>query len=152
MTEHKPVAEQNIEAAIQQINLSYNAEQDRLLFKVGLSDNSELLVWLTNRITNIIWQLLNNETNIPSATSIRVDAPPQQAVAQFNQELQVAQTLQKLDFATEYQPRPALRNDGAVLAINAITVAYAGKPATLEMTCLEGVTPTSSHSRNPGSM
>ncbi len=140
MTEHKPVAEQNIEAAIQQINLSYNAEQDRLLFKVGLSDNSELLVWLTNRITNIIWQLLNNETNIPSATSIRVDAPPQQAVAQFNQELQVAQTLQKLDFATEYQPRPALRNDGAVLAINAITVAYAGKPATLEMTCLEGVT------------
>ena len=45
MAENKP------EAAIQQINLGYNTEQDRLLLRVGLADNSELLVWLTNRIT-----------------------------------------------------------------------------------------------------
>ena len=52
------------EAAIQQINLSYSVEQDRLLLRVGLADNSELLVWLTNRFTRLLWQLLNGEANI----------------------------------------------------------------------------------------
>ena len=51
MTARAPMAENKPEAAIQQINLGYNTEQDRLLLRVGLADNSELLVWLTNRIT-----------------------------------------------------------------------------------------------------
>ena len=140
MTDSQPIAKQMLEAGIQQINLSYNTEQDRLLFRVGLSDNTELLVWLTQRITKMIWQLLNHETNLPSAASIRVDAPPAKAVEQFKQEVQATETLNKLDFATEYKPRPAVRNDGAMLAINAVTVAVAGKSPTLEMPCLEGVT------------
>jgi hypothetical protein len=37
------------DVGIQQINLSNLTEQDRMLFKVGLSDNNELLVWLTYR-------------------------------------------------------------------------------------------------------
>ena len=53
------------EAAIQQINLGYNVQQDRLLLKVGLADNSELLVWLTYRITKQLWQMLNGETHLP---------------------------------------------------------------------------------------
>lgn len=140
MAENQPVAKATPEAGIQQINLSYNADQDRLLLRVGLSDNTELLVWLTQRITKMIWQLLNNETNLPSATSIEVNAPPAQAVAQFKQEMQATETLNKLDFATEYHPRPAVRNDGPMLVTSAITVAVEGKPPTLEMPCLEGVT------------
>lgn len=134
------IIDQTKEAAIQQVNLGYNAEQDRLLFKIGLSDDTELLVWLTNRIAIMIWQLLNNETSLPSATSIDSNAAPQQAVAQFKQELQSAQTLEKLDFKTEYQPRQTMRNDGVLLATNAITVATENKKITLEMPCLEGVT------------
>ena len=134
------ISHQLKEAAIQQVNLGYNAEQDRLLFKIGLSDNTELLVWLTNRITQMIWQLLNNETSLPSATSIDSKAAPQQAVAQFNQELQAVQTLQKLDFKTQYQPRNVMRNDAALLATNVITVATENNKATLEMACLEGMT------------
>ena len=133
-------ADQTKEAAIQQVNLGYNVEQDRLLFKIGLSDNTELLVWLTNRITKMIWQLLNNETSLPSATSIDANAAPQQAVAQFKQELQAVQTLQKLDFKTEYQPRQVMRNDGALLATNAITIATENNKKTLEMVCYEGMT------------
>ena len=90
------------EAAIQQINLGYNAEQDRLLFRVGLSDNTELLVWLTNRITNMMWSLLTGEAHLPTATSIQAATPPEQAVEQFKQEMQAVDALQKMDFKTEY--------------------------------------------------
>lgn len=139
MTAQNPSVANKPEAAIQQINLSYNAEQDRLLLRVGLADNSELLVWLTNRITKQLWQLLNGETNIPTATSIQTETPPQQAVEQFKQEMQVSETLQKMDFATEYQPRKEVVNEGAMLAINILLVSYEEKPPTLEMPCLEGV-------------
>ena len=128
------------EAAIQQINLGYNAEQDRLLFRVGLSDNTELLVWLTNRITQMMWSLLTGEAHLPTATSIQVQTPPQQAVDQFKQEAQAVDALQKMDFKTEYQPRPEVRNDGAMLAINVVLISQENKPSSLEMPCLEGVT------------
>lgn len=128
------------EAAIQQINLGYNTQQDRLLLKVGLADNSELLVWLTSRITKQVWQLLNNETHLPTATSINAETPPQQAVEQFKQEVQASEALQKLDFATEYQTRKEVVNDSAMLAISVLLMRVDGKPPSLEMPCLEGIT------------
>jgi hypothetical protein len=140
LTAQNPSAVNKPEAAIQQLNLSYNAEQDRLLLRVGLADNSELLVWLTYRITKQIWQLLNGKTHIPTATSIQAETPPQQAVEQFKQEMQVAETLQKMDFATEYHPRKEVVNDGAMLAINVSLSSHEEKPSTLEIPCLEGIT------------
>ena len=127
------------EVVIQQINLSYNAEQDRLLLRVGLADNTELLVWLTNRITKSIWQLLNGETHLPTATSIQVETPPQQAVAQFKQEVEAVEKLQKMDFATAYQPRTEVVHDAAMLAISVLLINIVDKPPALEMPCLEGV-------------
>jgi hypothetical protein len=138
MTE-KSALEAKPEAAIQQINLGYNAEQDRLLLRVGLADNSELLVWLTYRITKQLWLLLNGETNLPTATSIQIEMPPEKAVAQFKQEMQAVETLQKMDFATEYQPRKEVVNDGAMLAISLVLTSYQEKPPTLEIPCLEGI-------------
>lgn len=125
------------EAAIQQLNLGYNAEQDRLLFRVGLSDNTELMVWLTLRVTKQLWALLNGETHLPTASSIQVETPPEQAVQQFQQEMQVAETLQKMDFATEYQPRPQVRNEGAMLATG-LQLRDDGVKH-LDIACLEGV-------------
>jgi hypothetical protein len=63
--------------------------------RVGLADNSELMVWLTYRITKQLWQLLNGETHLPTANSIQPETAPQQAVEQFKQELEVTETLQK---------------------------------------------------------
>ena len=128
------------EAAIQQINLGYNTEQDRLLMRVGLADNSELLVWLTNRITRQLWQLLNGESNLPTAMSIQVDTPPEIAVQQFKQEIQAAKALEKMNFVTEYQPRQEVVNNSAMLAIGLVLVVYQEKIPTLEIPCLEGVT------------
>ena len=137
-SEIEPIQHQQV-AAIQQINLGYNAEQDRLLFRVGLNDNTELLVWLTSRITQLLWTLLTGEAHLPTANSIQADSPPEQAVAQFKEEMQAADALQKMDFKTEYQPRPEVRNDGAMLAINAVLVRVDDKPPSLELPCLEGV-------------
>lgn len=128
------------EAAIQQINLGYNAQQDRLLLKVGLSDNSELLLWLTQRITKQLWQMLNGEAHLPTATSIQTETPPQQAVEQFKHELQATEVLQKLDFATEYQARTEVVNNGAMLAVSVIIINFENRTSSLEMPCLEGIT------------
>ncbi len=139
MTAQVPPTTNKPEAAIQQINLSYNAEQDRLLLRVGLADNSELLVWLTYRLTKQLWQLLNSETNIPTATSINAETLPEKAVEQFKQEMQAVETLQKMDFATDYQPRKEIVHNGVMLAISVVLVSNENKSPTLEMPCLEGV-------------
>jgi hypothetical protein len=51
LTEEKKPAEKTPEAGIQQLNLSYDKVQDRLLFRVGMSDNTELALWLTYRFS-----------------------------------------------------------------------------------------------------
>lgn len=140
MTSKTKLIEHQHVAAIQQINLGYNAEQDRLLFRVGLSDNTELLVWVTSRITQLLWSLLTGEVHLPTADSIQAEMPLQMAVEQFKQEMQAADALQKMDFKTEYQPRPEVRNDGAVLALNALLIHVENKQPSLELPCLEGVT------------
>lgn len=136
--ESKPANASNM--GIHQFNLSYNPEQDRLLFRIGLHDNSELQVWLTFRICKQLWQLLSGKTHLPIANSIAPETPPQQALEQFKQEAQVAETLQKMDFVTEYQQRDKVQNDGPMLAV--LLNYEDAKPAApvLHITCLEGMT------------
>lgn len=128
------------EAAIQQINLGYNTQQDRLLLRVGLADNSELMVWLTYRITKQLWQILNGESHLPSATSIQAETLPQQAVEQFKQEIEATEALKKMDFTTEYQARKEVVNDGVLLAVSILIINYSNKLSSLELPCLEGIT------------
>lgn len=135
ITKAKPV-----EAGIQQINLGYNSEQDRLLLKVGLNDNSELVVWLTYRIAKKLWPLLSSEAHLPTAHSIALDALPEQAVKQFKQELQATEALQNMDFSTEYKPRTALVNDGILLAKDVKLHIVSKQITSLEMACVEGLT------------
>ena len=134
-----PVSAQKTDVGIQQLNLSYIADQDRLLLRVGLSDNSELTVWLTYRITRMIWQLLNVEAHLPSANSIQADTPPSQAIQQFQQEVQTTAALQKMDFQSPYKPRQDVVNDQPMLVTNVLLHNQDGKPQALEMPCLEGV-------------
>ena len=134
-----PASSQKTDVGIQQLNLSYIADQDRLLLRVGLSDNSELTVWLTYRITRMIWQLLNVEAHLPSASSIQAGTPPQQAVQQFQQEVQTTEALQKMDFQSPYTPRQEVVNEQPMLVTNVLLHNQDGKPQGLEMPCLEGI-------------
>ena len=134
-----PASSQKTDVGIQQLNLSYIADQDRLLLRVGLSDNSELTVWLSYRITRMIWQLLNVEAHLPSASSIQAGTPPQQAVQQFQQEVQTTEALQKMDFQSPYTPRQEVVNEQPMLVTNVLLHNHDGKPQGLEMPCLEGI-------------
>ena len=138
MTDQTVPAPQKPEVTIQQLNLGYNVQQDRLLLRVGLSDDTELVLWITNRIAKQLWQLLNGETNLPTADSIQPDTSPANAVAQFEQEAQAVENLKKMDFATKYQPRKDILNDGALLAIQLKLSGDSIKH--LDVICLEGVT------------
>ncbi len=134
-----PASTPKTDIGIQQLNISYIADQDRLLLRIGLSDKSELVVWLSYRITRIIWQLLNAEAHLPSAGSIQAGMPPNQAVQQFQQELETSQALQKMDFQSPYTPRNELVNNQPMLVTNVLLHSQNGKPQALEMPCLEGI-------------
>jgi hypothetical protein len=43
---------------LQQINMGYDADQDRILLRVGLSDDSEVASWLTRRLVKVLWTLM----------------------------------------------------------------------------------------------
>lgn len=138
MTDQTVPEVQKPEVSIQQLNLGYNVQQDRLLLRVGLSDDTELVLWITNRIARQLWQLLNGETYLPTADSIQADALPADAMEQFKQEAQAVENLKKMDFATKYQPRKEMLNDGALLAIQ---LKLSGDHIKhLDVVCLEGVT------------
>lgn len=125
-----------LETGIQQLNLSYDKVQDRLLFRVGLSDNTELALWLTYNFTRQLWLALNREVHLPTAQAFAEDESPAEAVQQFKREVQASEALQKMDFATEYTPRKELRNDGLMLATG---MKLSDDVKRLDITCLEGV-------------
>jgi hypothetical protein len=137
LTDQAQSAIKNKEATIQQLNIGYNAEQDRLLLRVGLSDDSELVVWLTYRVARQMWQLFTQEVNLPTATSIKPDVPLASAVAQFNKEVQSTETLKKMDFETQYQPRKQKLVNDTLLATE---IKFAGEQRKqLEILCQGGV-------------
>jgi hypothetical protein len=131
--------------AVQQLNLSYSSEQDRLLLKVGLSDQTEILLWLTQRIARMIWQLLSAESHLPATLvnqSLQPNVALQHAVQQFKQEVKAVETLQKLDFQTAYQPRKEALHAGGMLLkevqLHQQENAGQGGAQALEMQTVEG--------------
>lgn len=133
MTEENKVVEKASELGIQQLNLSYDKVQDRLLFRVGLSDDTEIALWFTYRFSRGLWAALNGEAHLPESKAFS-QAEAAEAVEQFEQEVKATEALSKLDFVTEYTPRNSLQDDGTLLAISF----KLGEDAKLlEITCLE---------------
>lgn len=125
---------------IQQLNLSYSHEQDRVLFRIGLYDDSELQVWLTYRVTRKIWQLLVGKTPLASANSSQQDATPQQALQRFQRDAETMEALGKMDFTSAYQPRGEVKNDGPMLAVKASLNDANPDVPILYLVCQEGMT------------
>lgn len=133
--ENKPVG-RTPEVGIQQLNLSYDKVQDRLLFRVGLSDNTELALWFTYRFSRDLWVALNGEAHLPVSESFASE-DVSDTVQQFQQEAKAMEALKNMDFATEYAPREALRPDGALLALD---FTLSDDVKHLDITCFEALT------------
>lgn len=135
MTEENTSLEKRQEIGIQQLNVSYDKVQDRLLFRVGLTDDTEIALWFTCRFSKALWSALNGEAHLPEAKPFASEEAVE-AISQFQQELEVMEALKKLDFATEYKPREAMRREHELLAVSFI---LSDDVKQLEVTCLEDV-------------
>ena len=120
--------------AIQQINIGYNAAEDRLLLKIGMSDDIELNVWLTRKLVKALWQLLQ-DTNVVAAIAPDVHSPQAQELLQSFAKESAAQ---KLDFSEEYRKRSSVNNEEVFLAQDCHVVKVGNELPTLELVCTNG--------------
>lgn len=113
---------------IQQLNLAYDADQDRLLLKVGLTDNSELAIWLTRRIAKSIWTWLHgrNVAEEPALQVFTMNAqggldnvsPQLMTPQQVNAETLINSGTPNIDFKSQYQENRTPMLDAPLLAVN----------------------------------
>jgi len=133
-----PPTQQQQDAGIEQLNLGYHSEQDRLLLRVGLNNGTELSVWITQRIAKLLWKLLRGDRQLPNHQLLVSSQAPSEVVQQYEQMLATANTSQSLEFSTDYQPRKQVINPGGLLATKLHLTEQQGLQA-LELGTLEGV-------------
>lgn len=139
------------ESAIEQINLGFNDQEDRLLLKLGLADKTELAVWITRRICKVMWRLLQSTqgTLLPTAPQVAKPtiAPPDirhQAIESFALEVAEQKKLDNMDFHSEYVAGRDTRTDAPMLAVQCVIIssenAASQKPQLphLEFQCTNG--------------
>lgn len=126
-------------ASIQQINLGYNQQEDRLLLKVGMVDQSELSLWITRRICKDLWHLMQNshgqflnrpqvmmknaETTeitdeaLPAPIMMPKNSQKKPVISAFTQESTVQKSLEVMDFSTEYETNRKALFEAPVLVV-----------------------------------
>jgi hypothetical protein len=130
------VSEEIKNVAIQQINIGYNAAEDRLLLKIGMSDDIELTVWLTRKLVKALWQLLQ-DANVVAVIAPDVHSPQAQELLQSFAKESAAQ---KLDFSEEYKKRSSVNNEEVFLGQDCHVVKIGNELPTLELVCTNGQT------------
>ena len=113
------------ESAIEQINLGFNDQEDRLLLKIGLADKTEVAVWITRRICKAMWGLLQNtNSSLVSAVNPIITTPDNKHQAIENFELEVAEQkkINNMDFKSEYITSRDTRTDEPMLAIQCVVI------------------------------
>lgn len=93
-----------MDAPLHQINLGYDAEQDRLLLRISTTQRTEHRLWLTRRMVKAWWPGLLQL----AARSAPMHSPPPPQVQQAVLEFRHQHAVQQADFATEYQPAAPL--------------------------------------------
>lgn len=121
-------------ASIQQINIAYNAVEDRLLLKIGFSDDAEIAVWLTRRLVKGLWQLLQDD-ELVSPVSITVEPS---LVAPTMTKTDKTNVPQKLDFTSEYKQRQTVNMGDVLLAKDCHILKSTNQKSTLELLCANG--------------
>ena len=81
---------------LRQINIDYDAENDRLLMRIGTSDGAELRLWLTRRYVKLLWPLLVKLAE-DASPRIRTQANPEARKALLG--LEHEQALARADFS-----------------------------------------------------
>jgi hypothetical protein len=133
------------ESAIEQINLGYNDQQDRLLLKLGLADKSEIALWITRSIYKDMSALLQssrsaltaNPEALPLPTLVPLDAKSE-ALASFAKVAAEQQALDSMDFKSVYISERQARSEEPMLALKCVLVDGELEQSQLELHCQNG--------------
>ena len=136
-------------AVIEQLNLAFDLEQDRMLFKVGLSDNTELAIWITRRIAKSIsaW-LQGSQAAVDASMQVlvmnaqggldEVGAKIMSASA-ITPEALIKTSTQNLDFSAQYQPNRKSRLAEPMLAIACKVLTDNASQFVVEFSAKDGI-------------
>jgi len=93
-------------SALHQFNLEYNAEQDRLLFRMSTRDGTEIRLWLTRRFVKRLWSLLTKLLEHDPHVSAQTDPVAKKSVVAFQRDSAITQS----DFLKNFEEKstPAL--------------------------------------------
>ena len=133
------------ESAIEQINLGYNDQEDRLLLKIGLADKSEIAVWITRRICKLMTELLKGvvESEVANVQKVVISTMPDtksQALDSFAREVADQEARQKMDFKSAYVTDCQAMSEQPLLAMQCVIDGAVSQPAQLELQCQNGQT------------
>ena len=133
------------ESAIEQINLGFNEQEDRLLLKVGLADKTEVSVWITRRLCKTLWGMLHGVVPTLMPTTAQFEAPAiatpeakSEAIESFSREATEQKQIENLDFKSQYVANRASRSDSPMLAAQCLIVGVVNMPPQLELQCTNG--------------
>ncbi|HSI44797.1 MAG TPA: hypothetical protein VK950_01370 [Methylophilus sp.] len=129
--------------SVQQINLSYDSHQDRLLLKAAVNNEQEVRVWITYRVARQIFSVFNREAHLPVALAQTANLmdntqSPTEATRQFEQEAEAVKDLETLDFDTAYQQREAAVSQQELLAIETRFVSINDQLNSMQLVCAGG--------------
>jgi hypothetical protein len=133
------------ESSIEQINLGFNEQEDRLLLKVGLADKTEVAVWISRRVAKQIWVALQQAGSalLPSGSGLssktgNAAMNKDQAMDHFVRDAELQKKIAQLDFQSAYQSDRKARSDAPLLAIACLTVSIGNLPPYMELQCSTG--------------
>lgn len=104
-------------ASIAQLNFSYIPAEDRLLLRVGMSNETELLVWITRRITLVMWQLLTQSSIIRERLAEAHTKEADKLKSSFAKET----AAQQHNYNTPYEQRNVL-NPNAIFLVQTASI------------------------------
>lgn len=133
------------QSGIEQINLGFNEQEDRLLLKLGLIDKTEIAVWVSRRICKAMWALLQStQTTMPPAVTITNTTPAMtadsksQVMETFAREVAEQKAMENMDFNSTYRPDRQTLTDEPMLAIQCIVISAENQLPNLELQCKNG--------------
>ena len=93
-------------SALHQFNLEYNAEQDRLLFRMSTRDGTEIRLWFTRRFVKRLYELLAKLLERDPNVAAQTDPVARKSVVAFQRDSAITQS----DFSKEFEEKstPAL--------------------------------------------
>jgi hypothetical protein len=133
------------ESVIEQINLGYNHEEDRLLLKLGLADKTEVAVWITRRVFSSMWNSLQNVKTVFLLATMQLTTPKittvinkDQAIGNFMREAAEIKSVENMDFKSAYDADRQARTKQPMLAVQCTLVPAENTPQHLELQCKDG--------------